>query len=294
MITRSKYILLLFLLPSFSAFTQENCNYILKSGLEKIAVYDLDGQAELVYDTVTIPANKPFEIEKDWVLLPDERTDTGIITHIDYEINADTVLRIEVAVPLHDLVCIEAMEEAAREQFAIRVMETMYNRFYQENEQAGNKDKSLQDYSPETRSFFYHSFYWVEGYLGGAIIYDTPSADTWSRYLYTISNNVWGDSGEGRIRIAMLFAARPSLFLQAFKLINRTQNRDYIKSGIRDYFRKYLYEPVLRFENSESNRLFRDYSDKTPQERAISILKFYKPYLLDIGLTEQQIQALLT
>ena len=294
MITRSKYILLLFLLPSFSAFTQENCSYILKSGLEKVAVYDLDRQAALVYDTASVPADEAFEIEKDWVLLPDELTDTSIITHIDYEINADTVLRIEVAVPLHDLVCIEAMEEAAREQFALQVMDKMYDRFYQENEQVGSRDKGLQDYSAEDRSFFYHSFYWVEGYLGGAIIYGKEAADTWSKYLYTISNDVWGDSGEGRIRIATLFAARPALFAQALKLISRTQNKNYIKGSVRDYLRKYLYEPVLRFENSESNRLFREYKDKAPQERASLMLEYYRPYLLDTGLSEAEIQALLS
>jgi len=287
-----KYLLSFLFLVPLRVFSQDhNCNYVLKSGLDQLAVYDLDRQAALLYDTVTVPAKNPFIIEKSWVLLPERTTDTSIIAFMDYELNPDTVLRAELEIPLNRLVCIENMDTAVKEQFVLSVMEDMYRRFYRENEQPVNK--TLQDYSPDTRSFFYHSFYWAEGYLGRDIIYSKEDPLLWSHYLYVLSNDVWGDSDEGSKRIALLFAARSVLFVQAFRLIGREQNRSYIITAIRNYFGQYLHEPALRFDHSAANRLFSEDAAKDPEARVALLLQFYEPYLQQLGFTKNDVQAFL-
>lgn len=291
-----RYFILPFLL--FCCFTSQAqyCNYVLKEGTPAISVFDTDSVAELVYEIGSVVANQPFELPQQWILMPDRVEEKQILVSVDYEISQDTMLRITSAIPLEQLQCIEEMDIEKRNALMLGINERMYQLFSVDNNIHDSSDSStkvifLKDYSPETRSFFYHSFFFAESYIGKDILWDTENLIVWSQYLYNVSNNIWGAKAEGQHSLAFLFAGRPALFCEAYKLLNRTTNQKFIQQAVATYLSALLYTPRMQNGQSDLKEQFTRYKDRQADDRAALILNYYMPFLKELGLTEQEISG---
>ncbi len=292
-----KHIVFSLLLFTFFESSAQQCSYVLKEGTNVLPVTDLDSTLELIYEIGSVSVNQVFDVQHQWIIMPDRIEEKHIIAGVDYEINPDTMLRIVANIPLEQLQCIEDMDLDKRDTLMLGILDKMYHLFSVDNNVHDANDSLaqviyLKDYSPETRSFFYHSFYYAESYLGKDILWDNDDTKIWQQYLYNVSNNVWGKQAEGQHALAYLFAGKPALFCEVFKMLYRDANRQFIRAAIETYLPALLYTPKMQNGKSDLKTQFAQYKDRQADDRAALILNYYRPFLLMLGISEADVRSI--